>query len=1116
MLKRYLYLWSHFKLVNTMNRRNLVFFLFFLIGTFFSYGQNDPVFNTMKTELARNFTVLKDQPIPAYYIYLRLDEIQSLNCVGRLGRLQTSARLESPSHILSSCMRVGDRNLDNSHEIRESGYGSYSDLRVHGQYVPIDNNPRVLKNVIWLQLDELYKQDVQIYEQIKANMAVKVEQEDKSPDFSEEKAQNYYEAPVNWESLNIDPKLWEDKVRKYSKVFDENNDILNGVAYLTANLSRKIFVDTEGREMAQNNVSFQLILTAEAQAEDGMFLPLHKSWVVFSQAELPSDEEVLKEAREMSRMLSELKKAPLVESFTGPAILSPEATGVFFHEIFGHRVEGSRLKQETDAQTFKKKVGEQVLPKHISVTFDPTMKYYEATPLAGGYAFDDEGIISRPVEVVKGGILKNFLMARTPIEGFLHSNGHGRAQVGAAPISRQSNMLVESSQKFSEKELLEKLRKEAKSQGKEYAYYFKEVSGGFTNTNRYSPNAFNVSPLVVYRVYTDNRPTELVRGVDLVGTPLAMFSQIEACGSEYAVFNGICGAESGSIPVSCVAPAVLVKQIETQKRAKSQSQAPILPKPVAENSSSGEDVILKSMKAEVERAKSGLTMTGLQPPFFISYTLGDIDQLHIVASNGSIVRSETYPFRNGNSRLLIGDYSCTDENFSGTTGGTFNYDGQPCIDNDEGGLRYTIWRDLDAVYKSAAETYEQKMAAIKQLNIPEKDLELPDWDKTPVVVMTDIPAPEINPDKSKLEAYVKEASAIFNDYRDILTSNVSVHVYNGQIYFYNTEGSTFKYPMYFTTLDINVYAKTAEGEDLDNTFNLTFSRPEELPSIAVLKEKCREVAKKLLEEVNAPKLTESYSGPVLFEDLAVVRTFYSNFFSGDLSLIAQRKPLTAQGYSYGGNGLEEMMNKRITAREISIIDMTGTPEYKGTKLMGYIPIDAQAVVPPAQLTLVENGILKTLLSDRVPTPKVPHSNGHSLFSAGGGGSTSTGVVRMIDSRQKTREELRNELFERAKEEGYDYAYIVRNVVGMGAYPTELYKVNLKDGSEERVRSTVINKMDSQVFKNIVAVSDKEYIYNGITGNPVSIIVPDAILFEELQIQSDRVDNYKKPPLVAPR
>jgi predicted Zn-dependent protease len=1100
-----------------MNKCILSALLFLIVGTFPCFSQ-DPVFNTVKTELERNFSVLNKEPVPVYYIYVRLDEIQSLTALGRLGRLQSPAILNSPSRILSSCMRVGNYVSDNSHEIRESDYGSYRDLRVEAQYIPYEENPQVLKTAIWLQLDELYKNDIQIYEQIKANVAVKVEQEDKSNDFSQEEVKNYHEAPISWASLNINPQLLEEKVRKFSAVFKDNKDILDGIAYYSASVSRKIFVDTEGREISENAVSLQLVLSAEALADDGMYLPLQKTWMAFSLDELPSDEEVLKAAREISETLSALKKAPVVESFTGPAILSPEASGVFFHEIFGHRVEGTRLKQENDAQTFKKKIGEQVLPKHLSVTFDPTIKYYQNSPLVGNYAFDDEGIPAQKVEVVKKGTLRNFLMSRTPIEGFALSNGHGRGQIGIDPVARQSNMIVESTQRLSDEELIKKLRKEAKSQKKEYAYYFKEVSGGYTTTSRYSPNAFNVTPLIVYKIYVDGRPNELVRGVDLVGTPLAMFSQIEACGENYKIFNGVCGAESGSVPVSCIAPALLVKQIETQKRAKSQSQPPLLPMPEADKITSdlsGEEIISQAIKKEVDRSLKGLKIEGLQSPFFISYTISDAKRLQVSASHGSLTTSDLYAYRGSGSRLLIGDYACSDENFESSTGGASGYDGSPSSDNDEAGIRYTVWKDLDAVYKNAAEAYEQKLSAIKQLNIPAKDLELPDWDKTPTVVMNDLPRKNIELDKDRYGEYVKAASSVFNEYPEILNSDVSIQISNVLLYFYNTEQTEFRYPLAYIALDAAVNAKTDEGEDLSSSVDFVFSNPDELPSIEEIKKQCRLLAEKLIEKLHAPKIEESYAGPVLFEDLAVVAAFYSNFFHGDVSLIANRKPLTSNGFSYGGNGLEEMMNKKITAKEITIEDLTGTREYKGVKLLGYAPIDGQGVVPPARLTLVENGILKTLLSDRVPTQKVRNSNGHALLGSGGSSSINPGVVRMSDTRTKSRSELKKELLKRAKEEGYEYAYIIREVAGGRAYPTELYQVSVTDGSEKRIRSASINNFDTQAFKNIVAVSNKELIYNTSAGNLVTIIVPDAILFEELQIQSDRVDNFRKPPLVAP-
>ncbi|MDR0542001.1 MAG: TldD/PmbA family protein [Dysgonamonadaceae bacterium] len=1095
-----------------MNKHFLIYLSFLFTGIVASPAQ-DPVFNTVKTELNRNFEVLSMQSIPACYGFVRLDELQSIHTSASLGRLKQEATLNSPSRILTACIRVGDYTLDNSHELRESGWGG-SGANVRGNYIPFEPNDRVLRNSIWQQLDELYKEGVQTYEQVKANLAAKVKQEDTSPDFSRETLSNRYEKPLAWADLKINPKVWEEKVRKYSAVFDENDDLKEGAAYFSAGLSRIVFVDTEGREMAQNAVSIQLFVSAHTVADDGMYLPLVKSWRVFSLDELPSDEEVLQAAREISATLSTLRKAPVVESFTGPAILSPEAAGVFFHEIFGHRVEGSRLKQENDAQTFKKKIGEAVLPKHLSVTFDPTLRYYEGQPLTGYYVFDDEGIPSQKVEVVKNGVLKDFLMSRTPIEGHDHSNGHGRGGIGYPPVSRQSNMLIQSSQRFSDDELIKKLRKEAKAQKKEYAYYFKDVSGGFTNTSRYSPNSFNVTPLIVYRVYTDGRPDELVRGVDMVGTPLAMFSQIEACGQRYAIFNGMCGAESGSIPVSCVAPALFVKQIETQKRPKDQTPPLLLSKPEQAASAASlpaDSLILEAIKKEVNRGLNNLKMDGLQSPFFISYSIGDVRQLLVTASHGSLTNSNlSHSRRASNARLLMGDYQCTDENFQGTTGGVSGYDGLPVIDNDERGIRYTIWKDLDAIYKNAAETYEQKMATIKQLNIPAKDLELPDWDKTPVVRMHNFPKKSLDFNQLRYEEYARKASSVFNEYPEILQSSLVIQLLNTTIYFYNTEGSEFIYPLSFVYVTSSVTGKTEEGEDLSDSFDYVYADSDDLPPVETMQAECRRLASDLIEEIHAPKLKDAYSGPILFESLAVPAVFYSSFFSSDLSLIAERKPLTTNGFSYGGNSIEEMMGKRITAREITIEDLTGTPEYQGVKLLGYAPIDGQGVVPPARLPLVENGMLVSLLSDRVPTAKVPHSNGHALMSATLASDVNAGVIRLSDTRTKNLAELKKELFTRAQQEGYDYAYIVRQI--SGSYPNKLYRVNLSDGSEQRVRSAEINNPDARVFKKIIGVSNKELIYSTVAGNLLTTITPDAILFDDMQIQSDRIDNFKKAPL----
>ncbi|HXF25996.1 MAG TPA: hypothetical protein VN610_01915, partial [Bryobacteraceae bacterium] len=121
---------------------------------------------------------------------------------------------------------------------------------------------------------------------------------------------------------------------------------------------------------------------------------------------------------------------------------------------------------------------------------------------------------------------------------------------------------------------------EVKRQQRPYGLYFRDITGGFTQTQRSGPQAFTVIPLVVYKVFPDGRPDELIRGVNIVGTPLASFAKIVATSDHAEVFNGYCGAESGTVPVAAISPALLVSEIEVEKKDSPQDRPPLLPAPV--------------------------------------------------------------------------------------------------------------------------------------------------------------------------------------------------------------------------------------------------------------------------------------------------------------------------------------------------------------------------------------------------------------------------------------------------------------------------------------------------------------------------------------------------------
>jgi len=553
-------------------------FLFLILICTLQATAQDLLLQTLKSEADRNLTELKKQPLPAYYVSYRVYDVTSHVIVASFGNLMMSN--PNSQRLFNAAVRVGSPELDNSHEIKEGNDQGYTNYNYAGLgRLGLEDNQEAWKVTLWQKTDEMYVAATKRFEKVKANVAVKVSSEDKSPDFSVETPEQYIEKPVKFADAKFDPKVWEEKLKKYSAVFNENKDIIDCQCYLQAELTHKYFADTEGAEIFENRLCFYLGITASAKADDGMDLPLYKSYFAYDLKDLPSDEQIIADAKWLSETLSKLRVAPVAESYSGPVLMAGQAASVFFHEIFGHRIEGARLKNENDAQTFKKKMGEMVLPEDMSVIFEPQLKKSHGFSLNGQYVFDDEGVRGKRVEVVKNGKLSSFLMSRSPIDGFPKSNGHGRGQIYYNTVTRQSNTIIESTDPKSDKELRAMMIEQLKKEGKPYGYLMDQVSGGFTTTGRYMPNAFNVNPLLVYRIYADGRPDEMVRGVDLVGTPLAMFSQIAACGTDYDIFNGTCGAESGGVPVASISPSIYVKMVETQKKSKSQSQPPILNRP---------------------------------------------------------------------------------------------------------------------------------------------------------------------------------------------------------------------------------------------------------------------------------------------------------------------------------------------------------------------------------------------------------------------------------------------------------------------------------------------------------------------------------------------------------
>jgi TldD protein len=530
-----------------------------------------PVLHAMQAELTHSLTALKAQPDPPYFLSYEITESHNVTVSGAFGTIENSG--DRTVRNLDVDLRVGDYKLDNTHAIR--GSGPNFDRGYAFIEVPLEDDPAAIRSVIWYNTDRRYKRAVEQLTKVRTNVQIKVAAEDTSADFCTEPPEHFVQPKVE---INVDRKKWEEKIRRYSAPFAKYGDIYEANAFLSVVAETRWYVSSEGVAIQTSQPYYRLFVRAETKADDGMQLPLYRSWFATSEKGLPDDAAVLKEVGQMIAELHTLKTAPLAEPYTGPAILSGRASGVFFHEVFGHRIEGHRQKSEQEGQTFKKMVNQAVLPDFLSVYFDPTETRSGSVELAGTYLYDNQGVKARRVTAVENGVLKNFLMSRSPIDGFPTSNGHGRKQAGFAPVARQSNLIVVSSKKISRAELKKMLIETVKKENKPFGLLFDDIEGGFTMTGRTTPNAFNVLPEVVYRIYPDGRE-EMVRGVDLIGTPLDVFSRIVATDDQIGIFNGICGAESGGVPVGSSSPGILVSQIEVQRKDKSQERPPVLPAP---------------------------------------------------------------------------------------------------------------------------------------------------------------------------------------------------------------------------------------------------------------------------------------------------------------------------------------------------------------------------------------------------------------------------------------------------------------------------------------------------------------------------------------------------------
>ena len=534
-----------------------------------------------------------------------------------------------------------------------------------------------------------------------------------------------------------------------------------------------------------------------------------------------------------------------------------------------------------------------------------------------------------------------------------------------------------------------------------------------------------------------------------------------------------------------------------------------------------ENAVISAIQKEVDRNKAELKMEGMMSPFFISYSVLDRQDYGLSASLGSISSYSQGHQRRGIPTLLVGNYHRNNLKVPARN----LFPSATSLTDNTTGIPITIWRDLDGMYKSSVEVYQSKMAILQQQTQTQEEIDLPDFEQVKPINMVMQPAP-LNFDKAYWENYLRKASEVAKQYPEILNSHVTLHVRNIMIYTYNTEGSRYAVPYTFYQLTCTANTRAQDGQDLSQTIFEEYATFEQMPSLASFTNRCKTLMEDLLKLGKAPVVDDAYSGPVLFEGRALYALLVQVFVSNNRLAAAPKLVRLPQAQSFvvvdgvvqlassgqlGGNDFELMLNKKVMSRDLSIQSITGQEFYKGQRLSGYYPVDAEGIVPDKELMLIENGVLRNLLNGRRPTQRIRQSNGHVRYDyLANNYRTTAGNLLITCNQTYNYDELRKRLIEAAKEEDLDYAYVVREMSGGGNF---FYKVYVEDGREELVRGATISDAASlRPFKRILGASDKEQIIN-FGHIQTTIISPTALLFEEMDVTRMPNIEFKRPYIV---
>jgi len=570
--------------------------------------RDSAVARAMKAELARAMTLSLPDAAKPYYVAYTVTDVDQVSVTAEFGG--TVASKHSRNRHLQVDVRVGDHALDNSNFL-------VFDLDLlqgmAGHSLALDDDYALLRRQIWLGTDSAYKGAASVLEKKKAVLSGKAAGEHVD-DFAKAKP---VEVIVAEEPAAPDAARYEALAKRLAAVL-RDFPIEEGGVMVRAFVAKRYFADSAGGFTFEPRTLVAVSVACRTQADDGMNVMNHGSVVVPSAAELPGDAELEAEVRRVATELMEIRKAPAAEAYSGPVLFEGPAAAQLMRELLAKNLGGTpapKLSESRYAALFARlgletelgdKVGKPILPATFTVNDDPGLHAYKGAPLVGAYRVDGEGVPAQKVRLVAKGKLLGFLMSRTPRKDFPTSNGHGRAGPTGAR-AQISNLVIEASRGLPEKRLRQRLLREAKAAGEDYAVIVRLLDDtSITSSYAGGSSAAMLlgmarggaaalpAPLVAVKVTPDGKE-EYLRGLSLGGLTPRSLKQILATGNAMIVHNhaqAASGVDAASaftggsggmgalvFPTSVVTPAVLFGDVELSAAKGPKAKPPVLPRP---------------------------------------------------------------------------------------------------------------------------------------------------------------------------------------------------------------------------------------------------------------------------------------------------------------------------------------------------------------------------------------------------------------------------------------------------------------------------------------------------------------------------------------------------------